>query len=120
MSDGQDQLQATSPAPPLQPAGQADDWPALATAKLVEVVDTVRTKTTEPALTVARAVVYGLLALLLAGTAVVLVSIMLIRIVDIWVPGDVYWAYLIVGTVFLVIGIVCWALRNRESEPDAD
>lgn len=118
MSYGEDRLPTS--APPLGTPTTADDWPAQATAQIVKVVDTVRSKTTEPAITVARAVVYGLLAALLASAAAVLTSIMLIRFVDVWVPGDVYWAYLIVGGVFFLIGLVCWLRRSRQPAGEAD
>jgi hypothetical protein len=130
MSDGQDRLTTATapptaaPVPPVAPAAPvppvSDDWPAQATAQIVKTVDLVRSKTTEPAITVARAVVFGLLVAILGVTALVVFSILLIRFVDIWVPGDVYWAYLIVGGVFLLAGLVCWSLRTRRSSPDEE
>jgi Putative Actinobacterial Holin-X, holin superfamily III len=130
MSDGQDRLltgaasPVTTPGPaaPAAPTTPAlgDDWPAQATAQIVKTVDLVRSKTTEPAITVARGVVYGLLAAILGVASIVVLSILLIRFVDIWVPGDVYWAYLIVGGVFFLAGIVCWSQRSRRPRAEGE
>jgi Putative Actinobacterial Holin-X, holin superfamily III len=123
MSVGQDRLtpQSATRGDVIAPVGAAangQDWPAQATAQIVKTVDLVRTKTTEPAIHAARAVVYGLVIAFLAVTAATLACIMLIRFVDIWVPGPVYWAYLIVGGVVLIAGIVAWSQRNRKPAPD--
>ncbi|MGH9118517.1 MAG: hypothetical protein ACRD0A_11795 [Acidimicrobiales bacterium] len=123
MSVGQDRLtpQAATRGDAIGAVGataNGQDWPAQATAQIVKTVDLVRTKTTEPAVHVARAVVYGLVIAVLAVAAAALAGIMLLRFVDIWVPGDVYWAYLIVGGVVLIAGIVAWSLRTRKPAPD--
>jgi hypothetical protein len=94
------------------------DWPAQATAQIVKTVDLVREKTAEPATNAARMVVYGMVIAILAITAATLACIMLIRFVDIWVPGDVYWAYLIVGSVLILVGAVAWSLRWRKPPPE--
>jgi hypothetical protein len=125
MSDGQDRLTTATAQPAVAPVSPvvppvADDWPAQATAQIVKTVDMVRAKTTEPAITVSRGIVYGLLVAILGVTAIVVFSILLIRFVDIWVPGDVYWAYLIVGGLFLVVGLVCWSLRTRRPTPEEE
>ena len=114
----QDRL-TTGPVASPDQAG-SPDWPSQATAQIVKTVDLVREKTTEPATKVARAVVYGTLIAMLAITAASLACVMLIRFVDIWVPGDVYWAYLIVGAVLILAGVVAWSLRKRKSPPEED
>ncbi len=118
--EGQDRLitRTATRSDAIGASSDGQDWPAQATAQIVRTVDLVRTKTTEPAVQVARGVVYGLLIAILAVTAGSLACVMLIRFVDIWVPGDVYWAYLIVGGVLLLAGIVAWSLRTRKPEPD--
>jgi Putative Actinobacterial Holin-X, holin superfamily III len=117
----QDRLPASTAAPPassLSPPPPAQDWPAQATAQIVKTVDLVREKTAEPATNAARAVVYGTVIAILAVTAAALACVMLIRFVDIWVPGDVYWAYLIVGGLLVVAGAVAWSLRWRKTPPE--
>jgi hypothetical protein len=118
--DGQDRLTTrTATGVPVAGARTGEpDWPAQATAQIVKTVDLVRTKTTEPAITVSRTVVYGLVIAILAIAAATLACILLIRFVDIWVPGDVYWAYLIVGGVLLLAGIIAWSQRSKKPEPE--
>ena len=59
----------TTPSPArvvAPPAPDATDWPAQATDSILNLVDNVRDKTTGPALTAARAVVYGTIIFLLS------------------------------------------------------
>lgn len=89
-----------------------DDWPAQAADTVVRLVGTVRDRTTGPAVTVARAVVYGLLAAIVGVVALVLVVAALIRFVDVWVPGEVWSAHLIVGAVLTLGGLLLWRKRR--------
>ncbi len=58
---------STSPAQVVSPpAPDTTDWPAQATDSIINLVDNVRDKTTGPALTAARALVYGTIIFLLA------------------------------------------------------
>jgi hypothetical protein len=107
------------PAPP--PPDR--DWPAEAADAIERVVGTVRDKTTGPALTVARGVVYGIFAALIILPCVVLLIVALLRLVDSYLPDAVFgedhmWAsYLVVGTVFLIVGVVLWSKRHSREEP---
>lgn len=89
-----------------------EDWPAQAADTVVRVVGTVRDRTTGPAVTVARAVVYGLLAAIVGVVALVLLVAALIRFVDVWVPGEVWSAHLIVGAVLTLAGLLLWRKRR--------
>ncbi|MGH9245832.1 MAG: phage holin family protein [Acidimicrobiales bacterium] len=110
MSDGQDQLATRD---------TADDWPAQATAQIVKVVDLVRGKTTEPATTAARAIVFGLLAALLGTTALVLFAVAFVRVIDVYVPGEVWSAHLIVGGVFFLAGVFIFRKRHPKRRSEA-
>lgn len=94
------------------------DWPAQAADTIVRVVGTVRDKTTGPALTVARGLVYGLLALVLATAALVLLAIGSVRLIDAYLPDAVFgethtWAaHLLVGLVFTGAGGWLWSKRR--------
>ena len=105
------------------PPGPRDDWPAQAADTIVRVVGQVRDKTTGPAITVARGVVYGTLALILGITALVLLAIASVRILDVylpeWLTGDdnTWAAHLIVGLVFSGFGLV---LLFRFTRPRTD
>jgi hypothetical protein len=116
---------ATSPARPAAlpaPAAPDADWPAQAADTIERVVGSVRDKTTGPALTVARGVVYGLFAGLVGATAAVLAVIALVRLIDNYLPDSVFgeehmWAtYLVLGVAFLVPGVVLWTRRHTPGE----
>jgi len=96
---------------------QPDDWPVQAADTVERVVQTVKDRTTKPVMTVAKAVVYGLIVAAGGITALVLLSIALVRVVNVYLPGDVWGAHLLVGTVFVIAGLVLWATR-RAPEPE--
>jgi hypothetical protein len=107
--------------PPLRalPSSPVDttDWPAQAADTIERAVQTVRDKTTGPAINVVRWSVAGLFIGLMAITVLVLLSIVLIRLLDVYLPDAVFgedhvWvAYLIVGIIPFVGGI--WLLSQR-------
>lgn len=107
MSEALDDREGVNAALP-HPAAR-HDWPAQAADQVVNVVDTVRQKTTGPALTVARAVVYGLVILITAVAALVLFIAALVRFLDYWFP---LWAvYLGLGLLFVLVGGLLYRLR---------
>jgi len=94
------------------------DWPAQAADRIVEVVDTVRNKTTGPVQTAARGAVYGLVAAILAVVVVVLLIIFAIRVlavlVDEFIPwGGIWLPYLILGVIFLIAGSLLFRRRRQ-------
>ena len=91
------------------------DWPAQAATSIEQLVTTVRDRTTVPALTAARAIVYALVGGSLLLAAFVMFTICLIRLVDNYLPGEVWAAYLLVGGLFLLIGLILWTQRGRAS-----
>jgi hypothetical protein len=112
------------PAPAPPPAPVPDDWPAHAADSIERFVGTVRDKTTGPALTAARAVVYGTFAVLVGIAVLILAIVGAVRLIDnylpdAWVGEDHMWvSYLILGVVFFVAGIVLWMQRlPRRGEP---
>jgi hypothetical protein len=88
----------------------SSDWPAQAADTIVDVVGSVRDKTTGPALTVARGVVYGLLILGVAAMTVVVALVGVIRLLDNWLP--IWGVYLGLGTVFVLAGALLWRQRG--------
>jgi hypothetical protein len=101
---------------------RTEDWPVQATDTIVRVVGTASNKVTGPVTTAARAIVFGLFALILGTAALVLVSILIVRLLNNYLPDSVFgenhvWAaYLIVGLVFCTAGLVCWAQRKPHEE----
>lgn len=83
-------------------------WPDQATDLIVSTVATVRDKTVGPAMTAARAIVYGLFALLVGGTALVLATIFVIRIVTVYTGGRVWIPQIGLGILFGIVALVLW------------
>ena len=94
--------------PADRPPGAAtgdSDWTVQAADTVERVVGSIRDKTSVPLVTVARALVYGLLAAVMALTVLVLVSIALVRAVDeLTGEGNVWIAHLAVGGIFTAAG----------------
>lgn len=100
---------ASSPAVP-----GGTDWSVQAADTIERVVGTIRDKTAVPLTTVARALVFGLLAAVMGLTALVFVTIALVRGLDVVLADDVWLAYLVVGGIFTLIGV--FLLRKATSD----
>jgi hypothetical protein len=105
-----------APSRPTAPPPTSEDWADQAADAVVSVVDAVRDKTTGPVLTVARAIVYGIIGLFAALVALVLVTVALVRFTDVYLPGEVWAAHLLIGAIFIVGGLLVWRKRYA---PDA-
>ena len=90
------------------------EWPVQAADAIVDTIGKVRDRTTKPAVLAARAVVYGILALVMAVIAAVLLITMIVRIWDVYVPGKIWIIYAIFAVVFSTGGAV---LMKRASAP---
>jgi hypothetical protein len=88
------------------------DWTTQAADAVEKTVILVRDKTVVPAERGARAFVFGLLTAFFVLTAFALVSILLFRVLVIFVP--VWAAWLIVGGIFVIAGGFCWRLRSTK------
>ncbi|MDP8953941.1 MAG: hypothetical protein M3N37_03275 [Actinomycetota bacterium] len=103
-------LPPPSPAPP-----PGEDW-ATQTADAIErVVAKVRSKTAEPLETLARGLVYGLVAAIVGVAAAVLGAAALVRILDLLIPGGVWSAHALAGGIFTVGGLFLWRKRSVKS-----
>jgi hypothetical protein len=91
------------------------DWPLQATDGIIRIVDSVRDKTTGPALQAARVVKFGVAALLLLTIVGFLLIIASIRglealFIHVFKLEDPIWlVYLILGLVFVGLGSLLWA-----------
>jgi hypothetical protein len=110
----------TATESPTEPGGGAD-WPVQATDTIVRLVDSVRDRTTGPALDAVRWLIYGLVLLLLAGPLAVLALIGVFRLFEgllWWVHDRGDWAdflhdpigfvYLAFGLLFVLVALVLW------------
>ena len=84
-----------------------------ATNTFVNLIDSVRNKTTGPILGLARACVYGVMLAVSASITLIFLIIGLIRLVNIALPGSVWSAYLTLGLLFHVAGVLLWSRRTR-------
>jgi Putative Actinobacterial Holin-X, holin superfamily III len=79
------------------------DWAAQLANRIESVVSVVRDRTTRPALTVVRGLVFGVIAAAGGITALVLISVVLIRTLT-ELTNEAWIAYLITSGIFLVVG----------------
>jgi hypothetical protein len=95
-----------------------DDWPAQMADTIERIVGSVRDRTTGPALTVARAIVYGTFAGVVGTVVAVLFVVLAVRLLDSYLPDSVFgethtWAaHLLLGLVFTLAGIFLWTRRR--------
>lgn len=91
--------------PPMPQAG-TQDWTVQAADTVERVVGAVRNRTTVPLTTIARVLVFGLLAALLGGATLVFLAIAAVRVVDVYTgDGDVWIAHGIIGGIFTLAGL---------------
>ena len=88
------------------------DWTTDATDLIERTVGMVRDRTVEPAQAATRIVVYGLLAVLVAVPAVVLLMIGAFRGLVLLEQGYIWVAWVTLGGIFVVAGAFCWTKRN--------
>jgi hypothetical protein len=97
--------------PGRQLAPPDTDWTVQAADTIEGLVTSIRNKTTVPLTTVARGIVFGILAAFAGGAAMVLFAILAVRVLNL-LPGDVWVAHLITGMVFTLIGVFAWSKRR--------
>ena len=99
----------------------SDDWSSQAADTVIRVVDVIRTNTADRLESVARFVVYGLLAAVLGLTSLILLAIGAVRVLDVYLPfrarpaRGVWVADVTIGGLFALGGLVCWRLRRPDS-----
>jgi hypothetical protein len=101
------------PVPGPEPA-----WPDQATDLVETVVTTVRDRAVVPVQRATGAVVFGVLAACFVIPALIFGSIALFRLVDVYLPGEVWATWLLFGGIFLVAGLFLWIMRKpRTAQP---
>jgi hypothetical protein len=79
------------------------DWAAQIADQIETAVGMVRDRTTRPALTIVRGLVFGVIAVSGAVTALVLISVVMIRILT-ELTNEAWIAFLITSGIFLAVG----------------
>ncbi len=107
-----------------RPTGSGgEDWPVQVADRIEEVVGRVRDTTTGPAITAARTLVYGLVAVIVGVAVIVLAAVAAVRFLDAYLPDAVVgeehtWAaHLLVGLVFTLAGALLWSRRASGNTP---
>jgi hypothetical protein len=95
------------------------DWAAQVADQIERVVGIVRDRTTRPALTVVRGVVFGVIAAAGAITALVLVSVVLIRALT-EITNKAWIAYLITSGIFLLAGALLMRVAASTAGKDLE
>jgi hypothetical protein len=100
----------------------SEDWPVQAADAIERAVGAVRDKTTGPAITVARGLVYGLFSLLVGIAVLVMLAISAVRFLDVYLPDawvgeqHTWLAHSIIGAVFAGFGWVMWTRRKPRGD----
>ncbi len=69
----------------------------------------------------ARIVVFGLLIAALSSVVLILLSIGLLRLLDVYAfPGRIWLSYFVIGGVFTVVGLFAWTKRTSRAARPAD
>ena len=91
----------------------AGDWASDIADRLEHLVTTVREQTTDRVVSIARLVVFGLLAGIMGIMAGLLVVIALLRALNQIPPHKVWLTYLVLGAIFTVAGLFLWSKKDR-------
>jgi hypothetical protein len=88
------------------------DWAAQTADTIERVVGGVRGKTSEPLERIARILVYGVVAAIVGVTALVLLAVLVVRALDVAIPGPVWSAHATTGGIFTLAGLFFWRKRT--------
>lgn len=112
-----DSLEPAAHGTLVQPGLDPDaDLAARVTYKIVGVVDKLNRVSARPATLLARGLVFGLLGLVLVFASLVLLTIGALRLIDVYLPEDVWAAHLTLGSIFTLAGLFVWRKRKPSSK----
>lgn len=98
----------------------ATEWPVKAADVVDLVVDTIHDKAVRPILLAVRVMVFGLLVAALTLVVLVLLSIGLLRLLDVYAfSGRVWISYAVLGGVFTLAGLFSWSRRIARANPSS-
>ena len=110
-----------TPASSLPGSGPLADLPVRGADLVDSLVTLLRDKTVRPLTLATRAVVFGIIVFAASVVTIVLGSIALIRILTVYAfDGRVWLSQLVVGLLFVAVGIVAWSQRvEPTTEPSS-
>jgi len=95
-----------------------NDLPSRGADAVDAVVDFIQVKAVRPLTLAARGIVFGIIVVTGAVVTLTLLSITLIRVLTVYIPGNRVWVSdLIVGVIFVAAGILAWMRRIDRSVP---
>ena len=93
-----------------------DEWPSKAVDLVDLVVDTVRDRIIRPVILVGRTIVFGLLIAAVVIVIATVVSVSVLRILNVYAFANHVWAsYAILGGLFSIVGFWIWSKRTNGS-----
>lgn len=98
---------------PLKSGLIPTEWSAQAADKVIDTVALVRDKTTRPAQLAARGLVYGVILGVVGVAFAVLLLILVVRLWENFLPGDVWILYAILFFAMTAAGLVFLRKANR-------
>jgi len=93
-------------------AQEGSDWTTDLLDRLDHYIEVVRSNTTDRLVKVARLLVYGVIAAIAGAMAGVVALIALIRILDVVLPREVWLPYVLLGAIFLGLGLFLWSKKT--------
>jgi hypothetical protein len=93
-------------------AQEGADWTTDLLDRLDHYIELVRSNTTDRLVKVARLMVFGLLAAIVGGATGVVALIAAVRFLDVVLPRGVWLPYLILGAIFVLLGLFAWRKAN--------
>ena len=98
--------------------GLVADLPTRGADLVDNLVVLLRDRAVRPLTLATRAVVFGIIILAASMVSMVLVSIILIRVLTVYAfDGRVWISDLVVGGLFVIVGLVAWSRRTDPSAP---
>ena len=88
------------------------DWASSLVDRFIDIVEQVRNVTTRPVITLARALVFGVVMVCCLLAALVLTGIGLFRLLNVALPGDSWSAHLVLGAACCTLGALLWSRRT--------
>jgi NADH:ubiquinone oxidoreductase subunit 6 (subunit J) len=105
-------------ASPLPGLSAFNDLPSRGADAVDAVVDFIQLKAVRPLTQAARGIVFGIIVFTGAVVILTLLSITLIRLLTVYIPGNRVWVSdLVIGVLFVVAGILAWTRRIDRSMP---
>jgi hypothetical protein len=90
------------------------DWPSKAAGQVETLVSAIRDKTVNPVLSIAQVVVFGLIALFMLLVLTVVLSVAILRLLDVLLFHRHVWAsYTVLGGIFSLLGLLLLSRRNK-------